>query len=163
MGIGKGNNPRSRANLARNEAVDLMGQTFGRLAVFGRAENQSGKAHWWCVCDCGNFYSVRGRDLRVGRTTQCRSCVATEQNLRRPKAERLKAPKTPQGVAVSVHWAESRQALYEDVEVMLARGAYNLRHIAEGIGMTKEALWRALHRHNRPLLERIYRAEKAVS
>lgn len=52
--------------------VDLMGQTFGRLTVVERAENnKQGKARWRCVCECGGTKTVVGTDLTWGKTRSC--------------------------------------------------------------------------------------------
>ncbi len=29
------------------------------------------KAYWICKCDCGNIVSIRGQDLRQGKTKSC--------------------------------------------------------------------------------------------
>jgi len=54
-------------------APDISGQRFGRLVVVRYSHSQRG-AMWECVCDCGNFTTVRGGNLRSGNTTSC-GCV----------------------------------------------------------------------------------------
>lgn len=50
----------------------MTGQRFGRLKVIKRAESDSYKqAMWLCSCDCGNFVSIRGYDLRHKKTMSC--------------------------------------------------------------------------------------------
>ena len=50
--------------------IDLSGQRFGRLTVLYRDIEEEKKkkdrsAIWKCKCDCGNFKSVVGKDLRL--------------------------------------------------------------------------------------------------
>lgn len=66
--------------------IDITGQRFGKLCVLERDfdKNLNHKAYWKCLCDCGNIISVRGQDLRQGKTKSC-GCLAksilTERNL----------------------------------------------------------------------------------
>lgn len=60
-------------------APDITGQTFGRLTVVSRAENNKrGKAMWTCQCSCGQEVTVLGRDLRSGHTKSC-GCYKMEK------------------------------------------------------------------------------------
>jgi hypothetical protein len=62
--------------------IDLSGQRFGRWLVVGRAGNTSGGgALWACVCDCGGMGVPAGTDLRNGKSTRCKTCVARESML----------------------------------------------------------------------------------
>jgi hypothetical protein len=45
-------------------AVDLTGEKFGRLTVLYRDKMVTGKAMWYCRCDCGNISRVQTYDLR---------------------------------------------------------------------------------------------------
>lgn len=59
-------------------AVDLTGQTFGRLTVKEKAgTDKSRQALWSCTCACGNEIVTRGRSLRVGDTKSC-GCLRKE-------------------------------------------------------------------------------------
>jgi hypothetical protein len=60
-------------------AINLLGQTFGRLKVLERAPS-TGKcreAMWRCACECGTEAVVSGRYLRRGETRSC-GCLARE-------------------------------------------------------------------------------------
>lgn len=64
---------------------NLIGQTFGRLIVIGRAPNYitpkgQSKTMWYCVCSCGNeqVIIVSGTHLRSGHTTSC-GCIQHER------------------------------------------------------------------------------------
>mgnify|MGYP000032386553 CR=1 FL=1 len=60
--------------------IDLMGRTFGRLTVIGRAENDKWqKARWLCECECGTKKIILGNDLRSGMTKSC-GCFRAEVN-----------------------------------------------------------------------------------
>ncbi|UOR02035.1 hypothetical protein MUN77_01505 [Leucobacter allii] len=57
---------------------DMTGERFGRLHVLkwvGTAPNR--QAIWLCKCDCGNETSVKGSQLRQGKTSSC-GCVKRE-------------------------------------------------------------------------------------
>ena len=56
--------------------IDLTGMTFGNLTVIVRAENYTLKngstyVQWKCLCDCGNYITVRGQLLKDGHTKSC--------------------------------------------------------------------------------------------
>jgi hypothetical protein len=53
--------------------IDHTGQRFGRLLVLRRAppKRPRGLAVWICRCDCGMTRTVRGPELRSGKTKSC--------------------------------------------------------------------------------------------
>lgn len=53
------------------KAVNLTGQTFGRLTVVCRAPNIRRRTAWLCRCICGVNKMVKGMHLRSGRTLSC--------------------------------------------------------------------------------------------
>jgi hypothetical protein len=54
------------------KAVDLTGQTFGRLTVVGRAGSDvHGNIMWECQCACGGSIKTRANSLRSGHTISC--------------------------------------------------------------------------------------------
>ena len=65
------------------KAIDIAGQTFGRLTVLDRAGSSSdGRAMWICICRCGNLTTVRGTFLRSGKTRSC-GCIHAEVTAQR--------------------------------------------------------------------------------
>lgn len=58
----------------------MTGQRYGRLLVLKQDfnTNTNHKAYWFCKCDCGKIVSIRGQDLRQGKTTSC-GCYAKEK------------------------------------------------------------------------------------
>jgi hypothetical protein len=63
--------------------INLMGKTFGRLTVIGRADDyvlESGcmQVNWVCRCVCGNEKAVRSSRLRSGVTKSC-GCIRRER------------------------------------------------------------------------------------
>jgi hypothetical protein len=57
-------------------ALDLTGQTFGRLTVVRRApsiKETTGRVRtrWLCQCDCGNSKIALTGDLKRGHTKSC--------------------------------------------------------------------------------------------
>lgn len=65
-----------------SEPQDLTGQTFSRLTVIERAEDQysergTKKIMWRCRCECGNETIVGGSHLKSGHTRSC-GCLMKE-------------------------------------------------------------------------------------
>ena len=49
--------------------IDLTGKRFGRLVVLREELPRTTKViKWICKCDCGNIKSIRGSDLKLGKT-----------------------------------------------------------------------------------------------
>lgn len=70
------------------QLLDLAGQSFGRLTVISREENNRwGSARWLCKCDCGKETTVDGGSLRSGATTSC-GCFNRERSSERHKGNR---------------------------------------------------------------------------
>lgn len=62
------------------EFVDLTGRKFGMLTVISRGENdKSGKARWWCKCNCGNpeLKLISTSNLNNNKTKSC-GCLFIE-------------------------------------------------------------------------------------
>lgn len=63
------------------KAVDITGQRFGRLTVIERAPSpehvDNRGAYWRCKCDCGQYHSALGQNLRKGLTRSC-GCLQYE-------------------------------------------------------------------------------------
>ena len=55
----------------KKELIDMLHQKCGRLTVISRAPNKSTRAHWNCLCECGNTTIVSGKKLRTGQTQSC--------------------------------------------------------------------------------------------
>ncbi len=52
-------------------AFDLEGEKYNSLTVLKRFGSKHGKALWICVCDCGNFVSVKSTILLRGLRKSC--------------------------------------------------------------------------------------------
>lgn len=59
-------------------ALNLVGQKYGRLTVLDRADNVKGRVAWKCECDCGNQVTVLSYSLRTGNTKSC-GCLVSEK------------------------------------------------------------------------------------
>lgn len=68
-----------------NIAVELLGQSFGRLVVVGRAPNDGRFTRWNCKCACGADVIVRTASLRTSNTASCGCLRADELSSRRFK------------------------------------------------------------------------------
>ena len=55
----------------RGKALDLKGQSFGRLLVKRRARSTNCGTIWECKCDCGNWTYPLATDLYRGKTKSC--------------------------------------------------------------------------------------------
>jgi hypothetical protein len=73
------------------KAIDMLGQTWGRLTVIEKAESEvqgnSTIAKWKCVCECGNETTVRGSSLRTGHIKSC-GCYSRELTAQRGRNNR---------------------------------------------------------------------------
>lgn len=106
--------------------IDLTGRIFGRWHVLCRGENFGGRPGWACACDCGAVRTVRGADLRSGKSVSCgcyfRECVkhrfvthgksrTTEHRIWQNLKDRCLNPKNPayknyggRGISVCKRW-----------------------------------------------------------
>lgn len=51
--------------------LDLKGRRFGKLFVLERVESYRKIPRWLCQCDCGKTRTIRGAELRYGKTKTC--------------------------------------------------------------------------------------------
>lgn len=63
--------------MATSRAVDMTGQTYGRLKVLHRGADMGGRVAWSCLCACGGVKLVPGINLRRGDTRSC-GCLHVE-------------------------------------------------------------------------------------
>lgn len=65
----------------------MIGAVFGRLTVISEADPEvGGSLRYLCRCTCGHEPTVRGSNLRDGKTTSCgcrRADVARERAIAR--------------------------------------------------------------------------------
>lgn len=62
--------------------IDEVGKTYGRLKVLRYSHSHGRGAYFVCVCLCGAEVTVRGYQLRQGRTVSC-GCQKRENNQQR--------------------------------------------------------------------------------
>lgn len=63
------------------KAIDMSGETYGRLTVLSRvASDKHRAAKWLCRCECGSTVEVVGQRLRGGRTKSC-GCLHDERQV----------------------------------------------------------------------------------
>ena len=65
------------SNKSRSKIKDLTGERFGRLKVLEFAYVENNRAHWKCICDCGNNHIVCSLELKSGDTKSC-GCLHKE-------------------------------------------------------------------------------------
>lgn len=60
-------------------AIDLVGQTFGKLTVIRKVESKNkGRARFLCRCECGNVKEIDGAHLRRHEVLSC-GCLKKQQ------------------------------------------------------------------------------------
>lgn len=108
----------------------MAGMRFGRLTVIERAPKPSRAAYWLCQCDCGKSATVRGANLRCGKTKSC-GCLHDDLS-----SERITEQNTTHG--------ESNTRLYSIWSDMKKR-CDNEKHLAfaryGGRGIGYDAQW----------------------
>jgi hypothetical protein len=67
-----------------SKVIDLVGRRFGRLLVLRLEGIKEHKAYWQCKCDCGNFTTAFGNNLKRGTTKSC-GCIQKENASNRLK------------------------------------------------------------------------------
>jgi hypothetical protein len=73
------------------KALNLTGQTFGRLMVLDRVPTERGASLWRCECTCGQISRKHGGDLLRGRVRSC----GCKQGSRSHGLSRRNGRKTP--------------------------------------------------------------------
>lgn len=58
--------------------INLAGQRFGQLTVIEESGRIRKEVAWKCKCDCGNYVTVAGYNLRSGHTRSC-GCYMKEK------------------------------------------------------------------------------------
>lgn len=57
--------------MAKN-VIDLkVGEKYNRLTILMDAGRRNSHRMYYCECDCGNYVTVRGSALKIGRTSSC--------------------------------------------------------------------------------------------
>lgn len=72
----------------------MIGHTFGRASVLGRAGHTSGKTKhltYKCLCACGTQFVAPGNELRRGRVQSC-GCLRRERSAERCKDAATRPP-----------------------------------------------------------------------
>lgn len=90
--------------------IDITGQRFGRWTVVGEVRDSAGKhAGWKCRCDCGNERTMRGSQLRNGKSKSC-GCLSVDlarsryNDLTGMKFGRLTAIRRVENIGHKVAW-----------------------------------------------------------
>jgi hypothetical protein len=65
---------------------NIKGQKFDRLLVLRYLYSKKGRAHWLCLCSCGNKVIVSGKNLRNGNTKSC-GCLNIDRIRERSRAK----------------------------------------------------------------------------
>lgn len=94
-----GDKARAESNRGRRSPfrVDLIGQTFGKLAVIAPAPTRNRLAFWLCRCACGVEQEISAHVLRHGRKSSC-GCSRHER-ASKAKPEKVKKAREPKDAA----------------------------------------------------------------
>lgn len=57
--------------MRKQNAINLIGERFGKLIVISRVGKKRSYATWKCICDCGNMPIISSNKLRSGWTRSC--------------------------------------------------------------------------------------------
>ena len=61
------------------QKIEMVGKQFGRLLVISEnGKTKDNHIKWLCKCECGNYTTIDGRDLRKGSTKSC-GCLLSEK------------------------------------------------------------------------------------
>lgn len=64
-----------KKKISETNIKDISGQKFGKLAVLKQSKLKKNRCIYWdCLCECGNYITVRGASLRNGNTLSC-GCI----------------------------------------------------------------------------------------
>lgn len=122
--------------------VDRLGQRFGSLQVFAKADVRKRTQFWSCRCDCGSVIEVGNNSLQSGNTTSC-GC-----SRRRPRPAAIKSHACRFcGVLHAARLLSSHEAtcdgrpkpsprLQSDVEYLASRTRSNANGCVEWTGAT---------------------------
>lgn len=80
---------------------NLTGESFGRLTIVKRVENQKNEPMWECLCECGNTIIASSSHLKSGHTKSC-GCLQKE------KVQQLNK------IPFNKHWIEDNILFLED-------------------------------------------------
>lgn len=60
--------------MPRKCKAELPGTKYGKWTVESIGSVRRRTQFWWCTCECGMRFEVRGSDLRSGKSAKCRQC-----------------------------------------------------------------------------------------
>ena len=60
-----------------SKKLNLIGNQFGKLTVIKYAGTKNNRTAWLCKCECGNYTTVIGKNLKNGNTKSC-GCLHVE-------------------------------------------------------------------------------------
>lgn len=118
-------------------AIDLKGQTFGKLIVIEYHHSNKNGVYWLCNCECGNQKVMNASDLRKRRKTtmvqaSC-GCAFIEQ-ARRLASER-KGPKSPRWIKnreYVVSHKVTKKFLYKQLQTLMSGRKTKRTHLIVG-------------------------------
>lgn len=91
-----------RSEFGRNKIQNLVGKRYGKLMVVSRASNKGKDTYWNCKCDCGNYVTVLGDNLKHNRQTSC-GCIKAN-DLTNMRFGKLRALSRSDNIGDNVFW-----------------------------------------------------------
>ena len=124
--------------ILRKTQKNLLGNVYGRLTVtkYSRLDN-SQKAMWMCLCQCGNITEVRSGDLISNKIKSC-GCLLSETSRENVKISHKKYPKSYNYKGIGDLTGSYIRRIKH--HALLKRREYNL---------TKEYMWELFLKQNK--------------
>ena len=95
---------------------NLVGMTFNKLFVLGKAEIKNETQYWNCKCSCGNFTKASTTGLKKGYKKSC-GCLRNENLIKRYEEKGIKENKYNLTGEYGIGWtSNTNKEFYFDLE-----------------------------------------------
>lgn len=61
----------NKERTSETHKIPMIGKKFGKLTVIEQVDSPNRRIYYKCQCECGNYTTVVGEDIRSGHTTSC--------------------------------------------------------------------------------------------
>jgi hypothetical protein len=109
-------------------AIDIVGERYGKLTITSLNKREKGTAYWDCVCDCGGSNILPTGHLRSGHTQSCGCLVSETSRINAYKNLAGKKKVAPNGT-LSKRIGLDRYIRIHDKEHPRSSGGFVLEHI----------------------------------